>query len=172
MRALQLRKWTICAVVLFAAPVTVANDSWGSIDSIPTVTSPKIGEASASGPAGSSSKNPQITSSSGLIAELLLQLEQMQIELAELRGLVERQQQMLDTHQNTAQQRYLDVDKRLALLFNQGLLTDGSQQDLLTTTGSDESNPAGMTSEANESAVVVQSSKEAYKEAIKILQFT
>lgn len=52
-----------------------------------------------------------------LEAELAWQVEQLQQELASLRGLVEQQEHQLNQLQNESQQRYLDLDQRVSQLY-------------------------------------------------------
>ena len=56
--------------------------------------------------------------SSALVEELAIQMEQMQQELAVLRGRVEEQDHLIKRMNDEQQQRYLDVDRRLSVLIN------------------------------------------------------
>ena len=55
-------------------------------------------------------------SSNTLLSELATQVEQMQQEIALLRGQLEQQDHLLKRQQEEQQQRYLDVDRRLSVL--------------------------------------------------------
>ncbi len=55
---------------------------------------------------------------SGLVAEMAMQMEQMQQELAALRGRVEEQDHLIKRLRDEQQQRYLDVDRRLSALLS------------------------------------------------------
>ena len=55
--------------------------------------------------------------SGDLVSELLLQVEQMQQEMGMLRSLVEQQQQQIQSMQQVQQERYLDLDRRVAALL-------------------------------------------------------
>src|SRR5690606_19235260 len=55
---------------------------------------------------------------SALISELAMQMEQMQQELAVLRGRVEEQDHLIKRLREEQQQRYLDTDRRLSALLS------------------------------------------------------
>lgn len=59
--------------------------------------------------------------SSSLQEELLWQVQQLQQELAELRGLVEQQEFQINQLQTDSDDRYRDLDQRVAQLFNSGV---------------------------------------------------
>lgn len=61
---------------------------------------------------------PQAMNNSSLVGELSLQMEQMQQELAVLRGRVEEQENQIRRMRDEQQQRYLDLDRRLSALLN------------------------------------------------------
>lgn len=55
--------------------------------------------------------------SSGLLAEMSMQMEQMQQEIAELRGRLEEQDNLIRRLTQDQQERYLDLDRRMAALL-------------------------------------------------------
>ncbi|ASP39463.1 tol-pal system protein YbgF [Bacterioplanes sanyensis] len=62
---------------------------------------------------------PQASNQSDLLTELLMQVEQMQQEIAYLRSQVETQQRQMSALQQSSQQRYLDLDRRVSSLMQQ-----------------------------------------------------
>jgi tol-pal system protein YbgF len=58
--------------------------------------------------------------SSGLLSEMAMQMEQMQMEIAELRGRVEEQDHLIRRLTQDQQERYLDLDRRMAALLAGG----------------------------------------------------
>lgn len=87
-----------------------AEEEWVSVGSTQVVTP-------ASGETASSSSQPSFESSqseSGLINELLLQVEQMQQEISSLRGQLEQQKARLQKMELSQKDRYLDLDRRLS----------------------------------------------------------
>lgn len=59
-------------------------------------------------------------SSSSLLSEMTLQMEQMQLEIAELRGRLEEQDNLIRRMSQEQQERYLDLDRRIAALLAGG----------------------------------------------------
>ncbi len=84
--------------------------------------------------------------SSGLLSEISMQMEQMQQEIAELRGRVEEQDNLIRRLTQEQQERYLDLDRRIAVLL------------------------AGGSPVAAPAAVVKESPAEAYKNAMMLVR--
>ena len=84
--------------------------------------------------------------SSGLLSEMSMQMEQMQQEIAELRGRVEEQDNLIRRLTQEQQERYLDLDRRIAALL------------------------AGGSPAAAPVAVVKESPAEAYKNAMTLVR--
>lgn len=83
-----------------AAPATIAP----SVSARPVIT--EVGSATARPSA----------SSSAVIGELLMQLDQLQQEISMLRGQIEQQQHRIKRMQTDQRDRYRDLDRRLSLL--------------------------------------------------------
>lgn len=84
--------------------------------------------------------------SSGLLSEMSMQMEQMQQEIAELRGRVEEQDNLIRRLTQEQQERYLDLDRRMAALL------------------------AGGASVASPVAAVKESPADAYKHAMTLVR--
>lgn len=69
------------------------------------------------------------SSSGALTAEMSLQLEQLQQEVASLRGIIEQQEHQLQQLQQQSEQRYLDLDQRVSQLTVSAPVVQGVQAD-------------------------------------------
>ncbi|WP_320820689.1 tol-pal system protein YbgF [Thalassolituus sp.] len=107
------------ALVAFAAAAS-ADDDWVSVGATRVVA------PASSSPVDTTQRNfsPSIPQSvatpaadNTLVSELLTQIEQMQEEIAMLRGRVEEQDNQIQTIQQEQQDRYLDLDRRIAALM-------------------------------------------------------
>ena len=120
-------KTFILPLALALAAGAVAEDEWVSVGANrsvapaqPDVIIPSSSVAPPATGAGSSASVVDVPSASGdLLSELLMQIEQMQQEIAMLRSQVESQQQMLSSMEQDQQARYLDLDRRVASLLSQ-----------------------------------------------------
>lgn len=105
----------ISALVLSAGAYAQDWVSVGAATEVaPSTESPLIDSSSQVQVVGLPSDNRQFGS---LEAELSWQVEQLQQEIALLRGLVEQQEYQLGQLQAESQQRYLDLDQRVAQLY-------------------------------------------------------
>lgn len=95
---------------------------------------------------------------SGLVAELSMQVEQLQQEIALLRGRVEEQDHQLQQMREEQQQRYLDLDRRLSVLMTQPVAA--------------RTEPAATTSAPAAPAVTApaQNAGDAYRQAMALVQ--
>ncbi|WP_419811351.1 tol-pal system protein YbgF [Bacterioplanoides sp.] len=117
-------KTIILPLALALAAGAVAEDEWVSVGASRSVapaqpdTQSPSSSSSLSLPSAThhSASSEADADSSDLLSELLLQLEQMQQEIAELRSQVESQGQQLSVMERDQQARYLDLDRRVATL--------------------------------------------------------
>lgn len=90
---------------------------------VPIVDATSTGESdyrqATAAPAGVAS-GPMVGSSSANSAGLLYQLELLQVEVQELRGLVEQQAHQIQQMREEQRDRYLDLDRRITLLNKAG----------------------------------------------------
>ncbi len=109
-------KYTVLPLALMISMVSAAEDGWVAVGQGPTAK-PAVQAAPSSTSANSS---PIVSSpvNSSLQVELLSMVEVMQQEIAELRGTVEEQNHKIEMLQRQQQQRYLDLDRRMAELMN------------------------------------------------------
>lgn len=112
------------AVILTLALGVVAGahaDEWVSVGAAravaPASSSATIDSSSRAGLAAPVNI-PASTASNDLVGELALQMEQMQQEIAVLRGRLEEQDHQLKRMRDEQQQRYLDLDRRLSVLLS------------------------------------------------------
>lgn len=114
MKAVVLIALAVCSASAFA------DDQWVSVGAARAVA------PASAGPSVDSSSRAQVmqpsavasSDSSGLVAELYQQIEQMQQELASLRGRVEEQGYELSRMKQDQQERYLDLDRRMSSLMS------------------------------------------------------
>lgn len=114
-------KYTVLPLALMISMVSAAEDGWVAVGQGPTAQ-PAIQSATptASVVASSSNHSPSQaipTANASLQVELLSMVETMQQEIAELRGTVEEQNHKIEMLQKQQQQRYLDLDRRMAELL-------------------------------------------------------
>lgn len=102
-------------LVAFASGVTTANESIPVVDASPGSPGPAAsGQGSLSVSQGTLSQVR--TSSSSNAAEMLYQLELLQQEVQELRGIVEEQAYQINRMREEQRDRYLDLDRRITIL--------------------------------------------------------
>lgn len=110
-------KYTVLPFALMISMVSAAEDGWVAVGQAPTAK-PAVSSApttSTSFPV--TSPAPVATANTSLQVELLTMVEAMQQEIAELRGTVEEQEHTIEMMKRQQQQRYLDLDKRMAELM-------------------------------------------------------
>lgn len=99
------RQYLFCLLVAFIATNSYANNSgWSSVSKKPA--------------AGTQNKSAS-RNSNALVSELLSQVQQMQQEMSELRGLSEQQAHEIRLLKQSQKASYQDVDKRLRELSKQ-----------------------------------------------------
>ena len=117
-------KNVILPLALAISLSAVAEDEWVSVGANRTVAPAQPDTQSPSSSLSTPLPSPTYHSansgaeadSSDLLSELLLQIEQMQQEIAELRSQIESQGQQLSGMEQDQQARYLDLDRRVAAL--------------------------------------------------------
>lgn len=124
----------------FISCSAAAEDSWVSLPASPSVPPAITTESGVIDNSQMEVATTQelATNQSDLLSELLMQLEQMQQELSQLRELVEQNKQSLTQTVEIQQQRYLDVDRRLSSLTKQLLINPSSS------TSPSEANPEAV----------------------------
>ena len=158
------------ALVLTALALSVAgahaDDDWVSVGAArpvapaaQTSVTDTSSQALVASPVTAVANFPQ-TPSAGLLAEMSLQMEQMQQEIAELRGLVEEQAHQMRQLKQEQQDRYLDLDRRLAVLMSEPVAQRAASSAPAATTAA----PA-----AAASALSGLSPTDAYKHAQKLM---
>lgn len=110
-------KYTVLPFALMISMVSAAEDGWVAVGQAPTAKPAvsSVSEAPASPSIISPPTSPSVNAS--LQMELLSMVEIMQQEIAELRGTVEEQSHTIEMMKRQQQQRYLDLDKRMAELM-------------------------------------------------------
>ena len=183
-----MRFWLLLPVLVAFCGQAGAEDGWVSVGSTQVVapakkpsdnTGPSQYQSLPSTSGGIPSSEPvagalpQLSgtisgdSDSGLVNELLAQVEQLQQEVAMLRGKVEEQaarQQMLEQSQ---QDRYLDLDRRVS-----ALTTGGYSQTVADTATPTGKTPAKPASEAYRDAMELVRAKKFGEAAAAFDQFT
>jgi len=104
-------------VTLALAGITASaysEDGWVSVGST-QVVAPASSEPVNSTPASQISV-PSANPGGDLLTELMLQVEQMKVEIASLRGQLEEQQAKVRKMEASQQDRYLDLDSRISAL--------------------------------------------------------
>jgi len=127
-------KALILPLALVFTASAVAEDEWVSVGANRTVAPAQadvVIPAANTLPAEATSNASETTShasahsfaepqnSGDLMSELLIQMEQMQQEIAMLRSKVETQEQQLTEFEQQQQARYLDLDRRMASFVSQ-----------------------------------------------------
>lgn len=111
------------AFLILALTVSVGAyaEEWVSVGGAATVVAPAVTSKNyVDSSQQAQLRSPNVSSGSSgnsLLSELALQVEQMQQEIALLRGQLEQQDYFVKQLQQEQQQRYLDVDRRLSLLI-------------------------------------------------------
>ncbi|MDF1764296.1 MAG: tol-pal system protein YbgF [Oleibacter sp.] len=157
-----MRYLALVLAVLSAS--TSAEDKWISVGKSPVISpapsqiQPIISESSAPSSVNMPNQN--------LVSELLMQVEQLQQELALVRGKVEQQNAHIKRMEKQQQDRYIDLDRRMA-----SLMTPSSQSDLPV----DESTPTvtGSASPTAAGTVVASGSsdpEQAYRSAMGLIR--
>lgn len=115
----------ILSVALVSSVSAVAEDEWVSVGANTSVAPAQadviISSSTAVQPASS---EPAAATTGDLMSELLIQMEQMQQEIATLRSQVESQAQQLSALEQDQKTRYLDLDRRVASLYSQPAVAD------------------------------------------------
>jgi tol-pal system protein YbgF len=117
-------KYTVLPLALMISMFSAAEDGWVAVGQAPAAT-PAIKPAHVS----QQSNNPSLAKPS-LQVELLTMVEMMQQEIAELRGTVEEQNHKIEILQKRQQQRYLDLDRRMADLLSKPIAAVNSNGDV------------------------------------------
>ncbi|MGK0249489.1 MAG: tol-pal system protein YbgF [Oleispira sp.] len=104
-------KYTVLPLALMISMFSAAEDGWVAVGQAPTAKP-------AVKPAVSQQSNRPSPAKPSLQVELLTMVEMMQQEIAELRGTVEEQSHKIELLQKQQQQRYLDLDRRMADLLS------------------------------------------------------
>lgn len=122
----------ILPLALVTSIGAVAEDEWVSVGANTAVAPAQtdVVVPAETTPANSSAIPESVNDVAGggdLMSELLIQMEQMQQEIATLRSLVETQEKQLATLEQEQQTRYLDLDRRIASLMTQPVATQPEQ---------------------------------------------
>ena len=121
-------KYTVLPLALLISMFSAAEDGWVAVGQGPAAK-PAVKSVSTPQPTRTSPVNnaPQInsgsTAQSSLQVELLNMVEVMQQEIAGLRGTVEEQNHKIEQLEKQQQQRYLDLDRRMAELLTKPVNT-------------------------------------------------
>jgi len=105
-------KSAIILLVLASLNASAASDEWVSVGVRPAATNAST-PAQAASPVLAVQPAPSSSDHSSLVSELLVQMEQMQQEIASLRGVVESQGNDIRRLNQDGEARYLDLDRRL-----------------------------------------------------------
>jgi tol-pal system protein YbgF len=117
-------KYTVLPLALIISMFSAAEDGWVAVGQAPTAkpaikSVPVLHQSNSTSPAYSSPiVNSTYSAKPSLQVELLTMVEMMQQEIAELRGTVEEQNHKIEILQKQQQQRYLDLDRRMADLLS------------------------------------------------------
>ena len=117
-------KYTVLPLALLISISSAAEDGWVAVGQGPAAqpavqTAPTIAQQS----------NSPLPANSSLQVELLSMVEVMQQEIAELRGTVEEQTHTIEKLQKQQQQRYLDLDRRIAGLMSKPVVATSQSTD-------------------------------------------
>lgn len=119
-----MKRQVLTLALLTLSAAASAEDGWVSVGATTVVApaSPQVEATSpASLPVASATDLPINTGSGSLVSELLTQVEQMQAEIAMLRGRLEEQGAKLERMEREQQDRYLDLDGRVSALMSGSL---------------------------------------------------
>ena len=137
-------KYTVLPLALLISMFSAAEDGWVAVGQGPAAK-PAVKSVSTPQPTRTSPVNnaPQInsgsTAQSSLQVELLNMVEVMQQEIAGLRGTVEEQNHKIEQLEKQQQQRYLDLDRRMAELLTKPINTAVSASTVAQTGQGDQS---------------------------------
>lgn len=117
------RKYSLLlTAALMCAAVNADAGEWTSLEqSQPTQT--QTASAPAAGTAAPRTQTPPAPVSNNALQVLYGQIEQLQQEVQTLRGLVEEQGNEITRLKNEQKDRYLELDRRLSQMLNQGAAT-------------------------------------------------
>jgi tol-pal system protein YbgF len=114
-------KYAVLPLALMLSMLSAAEDGWVAVGqrpaAKPVVQAPSSSNTHVSSPSPAVSV-PLAAVKPSLQTELLFMVEAMQQEIAELRGTVEEQDHKIEMLQRQQQQRYLDLDRRIAELLS------------------------------------------------------
>jgi tol-pal system protein YbgF len=105
-------KYTVLPLALMISMFSAAEDGWVAVGQAPAA------KHAVKPVAASQQSNSLSPAKPSLQVELLTMVEMMQQEIAELRGTVEEQNHKIEILQKQQQQRYLDLDRRMADLLS------------------------------------------------------
>jgi tol-pal system protein YbgF len=114
-------KYTVLPLALLISISSAAEDGWVAVGQAPTAQ-----PAVATALTVQTAPNTSIPANPSLQLELLTMVETMQQEIAELRGTVEEQTHTIEMLQKQQQQRYLDLDRRMAELMTKPIAAASS----------------------------------------------
>ncbi len=131
-------KYTVLPFALMLSMLSAAEDGWVAVGQGPTakpavqIASPSTSSVNSpvTSPLSTSNNYPVAPVPSGNVSlqvELLSMVETMQQEIAELRGTVEEQNHKIEMLQRQQQQRYLDLDRRMAELLKAPSATSSAE---------------------------------------------
>jgi len=148
----------LTVLAALSAAGTYADDQWVSVGGASKVT-PAASASTTDSSSRAVVQTPLPTeampaNSSDLLSELYLQIEQMQGEIATLRGKIEEQSYELERLKQEQQERYLDLDRRVSSLY--------------TSAPSPSSSAPSPAAPVNTATVPV-SAADAYKQAQKLM---
>ncbi|MAD46906.1 MAG: tol-pal system protein YbgF [Oceanospirillaceae bacterium] len=120
-----MKNVVLTVLAALCAAGAYADDEWVSVGgaapvapAASTQTIDSSSRAVVQTPAQASSPLNNSPASSDLVSELYLQVEQMQAEIATLRGQLEEQTHQLKRMKQEQQERYLDLDRRVSSLYS------------------------------------------------------
>jgi len=97
--------------------LSAAEDEWVAVGQGPAAQ-PASADTSSSSSFVSENAFPAPTPNASLQTELLTMVETMQQEIAELRGIVEEQNHLIEQLKKLQQQRYMEMDRRLSTILD------------------------------------------------------
>lgn len=103
-------------IIALTFSVGVYAEEWVSVGAGGTVAAPAATSNYVDTSQQAQLSSPRVSGGNTLLSELAMQVEQMQQEIALLRGQLEQQEFQFKQLQQEQQQRYLDVDRRLSAL--------------------------------------------------------
>lgn len=123
-------KYTVLPIALMLSTISAAEDGWVAVGQVPAAK-PAVVTSAPEQPSSSAFPAPVPVASvnSSLQVELLSMVETMQQEIAELRGTVEEQSHTIEMMKRQQQQRYLDLDKRMAELLQKPIVSPSANNE-------------------------------------------